>query len=97
MIIGLPYGHWESMYMDPIEKDDPQSIISLYHKYIRQLIEKKNRDSYKSAVKILKKLRTLYNKQKEQERWQQFLSQLIHKYARLRALQEELKKGKMSS
>jgi hypothetical protein len=97
MILDVPYDHWEAMYMDPIEKDDPQSIIPLYHKYIRQLIEKRNRESYKSAVKILKKLRTLYNRQKEQERWQQFISKLTHKYARLRALQEELKKGKMIS
>jgi hypothetical protein len=97
LLLQVPADHWEPATLAVIEQEDPQSLIPLYHHDTRQLIEKRNRDSYKQAVKVLKKLRTLYNKLKEQETWQQFIIKLAHRYSRLRALQEELKKGKLIS
>lgn len=43
----------------------------------------------------MKKLRTLYNKLKRQDDWQLFLELLLEKTKRLRAFQEECKRGKL--
>ncbi|MFO6497766.1 MULTISPECIES: SWIM zinc finger family protein [Bacillus] len=73
----------------------PEALIPSYHREIVELIEQKNRSAYKDAVKYLKKLRTFYKKLKKQAVWDRFMVQLSSRYKRLRAFQEELKKGKL--
>ena len=73
----------------------PEALIPSYHREISGLVEQKNRSSYKEAVKQLKKLRTLYKKAKKQDVWNRFMEQFSARYKRLRAFQEELKKGKL--
>ncbi|MNT90218.1 hypothetical protein D3C72_2310820 [compost metagenome] len=55
----------------------------------------KNRHSYKAAVKLMKRLAKLYKKLKREERWEEFLEVFTSRNSRLRALQEELRKGKL--
>lgn len=81
--------------LDIVAKNDPEALKPLYHASIISLIENRNRDSYKKAVRYLKKLRTLYRKQKNLAQWKRYLTALLHNTKRLRAFQEECRKGKL--
>ncbi|QED49688.1 SWIM zinc finger family protein [Cytobacillus dafuensis] len=78
-----------------IEKREPTLLLPLYHHSIHSHIAHKGRDHYREAVRKLKKLRTLYKKLKRQEDWEFFLEALMEKTKRLRAFQEECKRGKL--
>jgi uncharacterized Zn finger protein len=78
-----------------IGAEHPRLVLPLYHHAVEQYIQEKNRDSYKRAVKMLKKLHAAYKKLKEQARWEQYIQYLSKQYSRYRAFQEELRKGKL--
>lgn len=80
-----------------LESREPAVLIPLYHQWSARLIEEKNRKSYREAVRLLKKLRGLYHRQKMGKEWNAFISRLASHYPRLRAFQEELRKGKLIS
>ncbi|RAV12484.1 SWIM zinc finger family protein [Paenibacillus contaminans] len=77
-----------------VEHEDPALLLPLFHQAVERSILEKNRTSYKTAVKLLRKLQTIYKKLNRLDRWEDFLQRLAVKYSRLRAFQEELKKGK---
>ncbi|AWB43024.1 hypothetical protein DCC85_01430 [Paenibacillus sp. CAA11] len=79
----------------PVEKNAPELLLPFYHQAVQRYILHKNRDSYKDAVKLLKRLAKLYKKLKQEARWEEFLEGLIGRYSRLRAFQEELQRGKL--
>lgn len=83
--------------LTPIEKEAPELLLPFYHQAVERYIQQKNRSSYKSAVKLLKRLAKLYKKLKREERWEGFIASLSDRHSRLRALQEELRKGKLIS
>ena len=58
-------------------------------------IERKNRKSYKEAVRYLKKLRTIYKKLNKKTTWEYYLENLLEDTKRLRAFQEECQRGKL--
>ncbi|MDM5190819.1 hypothetical protein QUF99_26855 [Bacillus sp. DX4.1] len=78
-----------------IEKEVPEAALPLYHLAAVQAIEERNRKSYRRAVRYLKKLRMLYKKLKKTDEWDVFIVQIASLHSRLRALQEELRKGKL--
>lgn len=89
---------WESVdkkALRYLESRDSAALLPLYHQWAARLIEDKNRRSYQEAVQLLKKLRALYNRQKMAGEWNTFISRLASHYQRLRAFQEELRKGKL--
>jgi uncharacterized Zn finger protein len=77
-----------------IEEQDPSLLLPLYHQAAERAILEKNRASYKTAVRLLKKLNSYYKLLKQDDRWEQYIYRLSDKFSRLRAFQEELKKGK---
>lgn len=79
----------------PIEKNAPELMLPFYHQAVERYTLQKNRDSYKQAVKLLKRLSKLYKKIKQEVRWEVFITTFTNRYSRLRALQEELRKGKL--
>jgi len=79
----------------PIEKNAPEQLLPFYHQAVERFVEQRNRDGYKRAAKLLKRLEKLYKKMKREERWDVFMAGFNARYGRLRALQEELKKGKL--
>lgn len=85
----------ESVELKAVESNDIRLLLPLYHQSVERLIREKNRDSYRQAVRLLKKLDKHYRKLKEQERWRGYLQYLSKRYARYRAFQEELRKGKL--
>ncbi|MDG4657205.1 SWIM zinc finger domain-containing protein [Ectobacillus antri] len=78
-----------------VEKEDREAVLPLYHRAVMQCIEMKNRPAYRQAVRYLKKLRTHYKKLKRTEDWERFIMTITASFSRLRALQEELRKGKL--
>ncbi|TVY10817.1 SWIM zinc finger family protein [Paenibacillus cremeus] len=83
-----------SQDLQAVEKHDPTLVLPLYHQAVERTIAEKNRNAYKSATRFLKKLESLYKRLNRQHAWEDYIYRLAMKYARLRALQEELKKGK---
>lgn len=79
----------------PIEKNAPHLLLPFYHQAAERLVEQRSRDGYKGAVRLLKRLEKLYRKMKREDRWEAFMESFNARYGRLRALQEELKKGKL--
>ncbi|BBH22950.1 hypothetical protein Back11_42950 [Paenibacillus baekrokdamisoli] len=81
--------------LQPIEKQAPELLLPFYHQAVERFILEKNRHSYKAAVKLLKRLFKLYKKMKQEDRWELFFTAFSDRHSRLRALQEELRKGKL--
>lgn len=79
----------------PIEKNAPAALLPYYHQAVERYVQQKNRTSYKSAVKLLKRLFRIYKKMKQEECWIRYIESFTARYSRLRALQEELQKGKL--
>ncbi|RLQ94774.1 SWIM zinc finger family protein [Falsibacillus albus] len=78
-----------------ISTEAPRLLMPMYHETIDRALEERNRQSYKKAVKHLKKLRALYRKEKKMEQWEYFMDSLLDKTKRLRAFHEECRKGKL--
>jgi hypothetical protein len=95
----LSQGHGPSYipkeYRKIIESEDMPSLLPVYHRAVEECIRQKNRASYKEAVRYLKKLRSYYRKLKQIGRFTIYIERLAEEYSRLRALQEELRKGKL--
>jgi hypothetical protein len=74
-----------------------ETVLPIYHQTIDRLINERTRKSYQAAIKHLKTLRTLYFELGEEERFRTYIDQIAEIYGRLRAFQEELRKGKFIS
>lgn len=77
-----------------VEEHDPALLLPLYHQAVERSIAEKNRNAYQMAVRLLKKLQGYYKKLNQIDTWEDYMDRLSARYARLRAFQEELKKGK---
>ncbi|TMV48178.1 SWIM zinc finger family protein [Paenibacillus mesophilus] len=77
------------------ETHDPTLVFPLYHQSIERCILQKNRTAYKEAIRLMKKLASLYTQAGQPERYELFLRKLSQQYSRLRAFREELTKGKL--
>jgi len=86
---------FKGIELQQIEKVSPAVLLPMYHQAIDQLIESRNRQSYRVAVKHLKKLKLMYTDLEKENSWNTYIKQLQNKFARLRAFQEELLKGKV--
>lgn len=86
---------FKGIELQQIEKVSPTMLLPMYHQAIDQLVESRNRQSYRVAVKHLKKLKSMYSDLSREDSWNSYITQLQTKFARLRAFQEELSKGKV--
>jgi hypothetical protein len=80
-----------------VEEFDPRLLLPLYHQTIERSILEKNRASYKIALKLLSKLAEYYRKLGMTLEWTLYMQELSDKFSRLRAFQDELKKGRWMS
>ncbi|PZE20120.1 SWIM zinc finger family protein [Paenibacillus xerothermodurans] len=83
-----------AMDLKAVESSDPALLLPLYTQAVERCINEKNRNAYKTAVKLLKKLHSYYKKLDKENAWEEYIYRLATRYSRLRALQEELRKGK---
>jgi hypothetical protein len=84
-----------SLDLKRIEEADPGLLLPLYHQAIERSISAKSREAYKQAILLLKKLKLIYASLNNPARFDEFLQRLMNQYARLRAFQEELRRGKL--
>lgn len=91
---GEPLQYRATVYA-PMEKEAPEVLLPFYHQSVEKNVLLKNRDGYKAAVKLLKRLAKLYKKMKNEAQWEDFITAFASRHSRLRALQEELRKGKL--
>ncbi|UJF32607.1 SWIM zinc finger family protein [Paenibacillus hexagrammi] len=89
-----PLSHRVSV-LQPIEKEMPSLLLPYYHQAIAYYVGLKNRYDYKQAVKLLKRLEKVYKKMKQIGVWESFFADFVERNSRLRALLEELRKGKL--
>jgi uncharacterized Zn finger protein len=81
--------------LNVIEKHDRACLLPLYHHAVTNAINGRNRQSYKEAVRYLKKLRAHYRKLKKEPQWDAYIARLVKVNKRLRAFLEEVRKGKL--
>jgi len=71
----------------------PDMLLPLYHQAIERHIEERNRDQYRIAVTLLHELRSMYERKGSLSTWERYMDNLLERYSRLRAFQEELRGG----
>jgi hypothetical protein len=81
--------------LQEVYREQPHILLPIYHLLVIYHIELRSRDHYKIAVRHLKKLRASYRKLKRLEDWERYITYITSTYNRLRALQEEIMKGKL--
>ncbi|MHA6483261.1 SWIM zinc finger family protein [Paenibacillus sp. strain BS8-2] len=95
MLMGAKAEELDAAGLREVAKLSPESLLPLYHQSVESNIATRNRQGYRIAVKGIKKLEKIYKTLKQTEKWEAYLAGLNTKYQRLRALQEELWKGKV--
>ncbi|MEK3883104.1 SWIM zinc finger family protein [Paenibacillus sp. PL2-23] len=95
LFVGVKAEELNAPELREVAKAVPQALLPLYHQSIEAAIATRNRQGYRVAVKQLKKLEKLYKGMKDTGKWDTYLAELVNKTQRLRALQEELWKGKI--
>ncbi|OCA82442.1 hypothetical protein A8F94_21305 [Bacillus sp. FJAT-27225] len=93
--MGYQYADLPSARLKVLEKEMPEAVMSILHQSAAKQIAAKNRPGYKQAVRMLKKLRTLYKKQKRLDEWNAFFEELLERTKRLRAFHEECQRSKL--
>ncbi|MGG3859888.1 SWIM zinc finger family protein [Metabacillus fastidiosus] len=94
-LLGFSIVEIDPFYLREAEKAEPKAVLPLYHHAVEEEIKYKTRQNYKTAVKYLKKLKTIYRKLKKEEVFENYLMRISEEHRRLRAFQEELRKGKL--
>ncbi|QHW33513.1 SWIM zinc finger family protein [Paenibacillus rhizovicinus] len=95
LLFGIEPDEIDVQLMREIGKAAPRVLYPLYHQAIDGAIRSRNRQGYKQAVKLMKRLEKLYKAEKQHEAWSRFVDGIVRKHQRLRALQEELWRGKI--
>lgn len=93
--IGIDPDELDVQVVREVGKNAPQVLFPMYHQAIDNAIRSRNRQGYRTAVKLMKKLEKLYKTEKKQEAWDRYIGETVRKHQRLRALQEELWRGKI--
>lgn len=93
--IGLKFDSLSKSQLKELEEKAPDVLLPLYHQAVQQHITYKTRDHYKEAVSKLIELRTLYRTLKRTDEWEEYIKLLMARTKRLRAFQEECKRGKL--
>ncbi|GIP36772.1 hypothetical protein J31TS4_00520 [Paenibacillus sp. J31TS4] len=87
--------HHRVSVLQPIEKEAPEALLPYYHQAVARCLGLKNRHAYKQTVRLLKRLRNAYKRSGREASWDRFLADFAQRNSRLRALQEEMRKGKL--
>lgn len=95
LYLGIRPDELDAADVRSVARSAPASLIPLYHQAIDEAIMTRNRQGYRQAVKLMKRLEKLYSEDGRAEKWVRYVSGIADKYQRLRAFQEELWKGKV--
>jgi hypothetical protein len=98
-----PYGYGLGIYGSGMElevakaaeKDRPAAAIEIYKKYAELLIDARGRDNYETACQYLKKVKALYERIGDRDRWEYYAGVLRERYSSLSAFKDEMKKARL--
>lgn len=85
----------EECGLSQVQTDAPEYVLPLYHRYAMEHLTERNRASYKQAVRIWKKMKAVCKRSGQMAFWQSYLTEIRTQNKRLRALHEEMEKGKI--
>lgn len=91
---GISYA--ETCGLQMVAHHSPAHAMPIYHLNILREIDEKKRDSYKQAVRHLKKMKQLAKAAGDSAYWNSYVKEIREKYRRLRALQQEMEKGNLA-
>ncbi|RXZ00185.1 hypothetical protein [Fictibacillus sp. S7] len=94
LLMGYSPSLINSADLKDVEQLEMDVLLPIYHQSVDRLIREKNRKSYKLAIRFLKKLQSIYKKLDRSWQFNEYIEKLSAQYGRLRAFQEELRKGK---
>lgn len=77
------------------EEQFPESMLPFYFRQVEEFIAKKNRQSYKDAVRAMKRMKKLYRSMKDLPTFESYIAHIVSKTKRMKAFQEELEKGRI--
>ncbi len=89
------WGHHDLQVAQAAETDHPQAAIEIYCRRVDRLIDARGRGNYQEAASILQRVKELYHQQRTPAEWDQFLTELRQRHARLPALMDELNKAEL--
>ncbi|WP_066172830.1 hypothetical protein [Bacillus marinisedimentorum] len=95
IIMGYNASDFKKGQIKQIEENAPQMLLPLFHQSITALINKKSRPAYEKAAAELEHLQSIYKKLERTGKWEAYISRLTEQTARLRAFQQELKRGNL--
>lgn len=90
-------GHAEMYGLRDVLDADPALVLPLYHTFALREIDQKSRMHYKQAVRIWKMMKSAAKKANKEEFFERYIETMQQQFKRLRALQEEMEKGKLRS
>lgn len=77
------------------EETRPRDALRIYLQVAERIIERRDRGAYSEACKFLLRVRPLYQKLGETERWEQYLTKLKAETKAMRAFKDEMAKAKL--
>ncbi|SEN74052.1 SWIM zinc finger domain-containing protein [Paenibacillus sp. OV219] len=95
LLFGIEPDEMDVQLIREMSKLAPDALYPLYHQAIDGSIRSRNRQGYRQAVKLMKKLEKLYKAEMKADKWNRYVDGIVRKHGRLRALQEELWRGKI--
>jgi hypothetical protein len=75
--------------------EDPAAVLPLLHVYATNFVKERNRQSYRRAVNLFRKMKNGSKKSGKHEFWNRYIDTVREKNRRLRALMEEMEKGNL--
>jgi len=78
------------MLVQAAEATQPEAALHFYLRYIAYLISNRNRHAYEQAVRMLIRVRALYEQLGKQENWMRYIARLRERNRGLKALQNVL-------
>jgi len=91
---GITYA--EACGLDIVKEHAPFALLPIYHVNVVREINEKKRDSYKQAVRHMKKMKQLAKAANETVYWNHYVQEIREKFRRLRAFQQEMEKGNLN-
>ena len=92
---GVSYDVAEAGGLKVALADDPASVLPLLHLYATNFVKERNRQSYRRAVNLFRKMKAGCKKSGKHEFWNRYVDTVREKNRRLRALMEEMEKGNL--
>jgi hypothetical protein len=94
----LPFHYGSGMDLEvakAAEKDHPRDAIEIYQHRAESLVDARGRANYEEACRLLKRVKALFERLSEPDKWEYYVGVLRERHSSLRAFKEELVAAKL--